>query len=417
MVHIKDRLRGVLYGQLIGDALGARYEFQSAELAAANIKADSIDEHLPILGGGKFNVAPGQITDDSELALCLAYTLYTYGYNIRKIADAYANWYHSGPFDIGFSIRNAFAGSSPTAYENNTIMSRNAVEMNANSKSNGNLMRISPLAIYIAHTSINAAHTKNASIINTVVSESGTHNTGQMQADFIGMIMEECGLTHSNPVAMNAAIVYICAIRMAIISGDRRRTYDSALQLAQIIDGEVYGILNAARDTNKVHIKTAQGVEHVRADSRQAGYLGIALQNAFYELLHGHSFEESMRRIISLGGDTDTNAAIAGALLGAIYGASRIDISITTKTSRMIALNETHCALSGSDTDESLDELVQFATLDTDQIIIQRPINEEWMRAVCSQPRLQRCTNIANVHAFIEEFIAKFSVENPEETA
>lgn len=60
-------------------------------------------------------------------------------------------------------------------------------------------------------------------------------------------------------------------------------------------------------------------------DKKYQGYLGIALQNTFYELLNNDSYEESIINIIKRGGDTDTNCAIAGALLGAYYGYSKID--------------------------------------------------------------------------------------------
>merc|ERR1711963_856177 len=54
------------------------------------------------------------------------------------------------------------------------------------------------------------------------------------------------------------------------------------------------------------------------------GYIGLAYQLAFYDLLHGKSFESSLVDIFKLGGDTDTNGCIVGALIGAYYGKSRI---------------------------------------------------------------------------------------------
>jgi ADP-ribosyl-[dinitrogen reductase] hydrolase len=53
---------------------------------------------------------------------------------------------------------------------------------------------------------------------------------------------------------------------------------------------------------------------------RNQGWVLIALQNAFYQLLHASSLEEGIMQSVMAGGDTDTNAAIAGALLGAVYG-------------------------------------------------------------------------------------------------
>ena len=66
--------------------------------------------------------------------------------------------------------------------------------------------------------------------------------------------------------------------------------------------------------------------KYINTDDKQfQGYVGVALQNAFYELLNGNTFYESMINIIKRGGDVDTNCAIAGYLLGAFYGYKNID--------------------------------------------------------------------------------------------
>jgi ADP-ribosylglycohydrolase len=54
--------------------------------------------------------------------------------------------------------------------------------------------------------------------------------------------------------------------------------------------------------------------------SRQEGWVLIALRNAFFRLLHASSLEEGVVATVMAGGDTDTNGAIAGALLGAVHG-------------------------------------------------------------------------------------------------
>jgi ADP-ribosyl-[dinitrogen reductase] hydrolase len=53
---------------------------------------------------------------------------------------------------------------------------------------------------------------------------------------------------------------------------------------------------------------------------RQQGWVLIALQNAFYRLLHSATLEEAVVQTVRAGGDTDTNAAICGALVGAMHG-------------------------------------------------------------------------------------------------
>lgn len=63
----------------------------------------------------------------------------------------------------------------------------------------------------------------------------------------------------------------------------------------------------------------------IKADAKpDIGFLGIALQTSFYELLHAKDFYSGMISVISRGGDVDTNAAITGSLLGALFGAENI---------------------------------------------------------------------------------------------
>jgi ADP-ribosyl-[dinitrogen reductase] hydrolase len=57
-----------------------------------------------------------------------------------------------------------------------------------------------------------------------------------------------------------------------------------------------------------------------KMDKHRSGWVLLALRNAFYRLLHAESFEEALVETVGCGGDTDTNAAICGALLGAVHG-------------------------------------------------------------------------------------------------
>jgi len=59
-------------------------------------------------------------------------------------------------------------------------------------------------------------------------------------------------------------------------------------------------------------------------DDNKMGYLGVAMQVAFYELNHAVDFGSSLERVVSLGGDADTNGCIAGAMMGALFGADAI---------------------------------------------------------------------------------------------
>jgi ADP-ribosylglycohydrolase len=59
-------------------------------------------------------------------------------------------------------------------------------------------------------------------------------------------------------------------------------------------------------------------------DGDSQGWVLIALRNAFFELLHAESLETGVVNTVRRGGDTDTNAAIAGALLGAALGRAAV---------------------------------------------------------------------------------------------
>jgi ADP-ribosylglycohydrolase len=129
-----------------------------------------------------------------------------------------------------------------------------------------------------------------------------------------------CELTNPNPVAIDAVQVFVVALQTAMNTGDRKLAYDNAFKVAQT--DEVRNLLlYSNKRPDPVILSNGRSVS---TDSNFMGYLGIALQNTFYELLHGTSFEQSLVNIISRGGDTDTNGCIAGALLGAIYGYSQI---------------------------------------------------------------------------------------------
>lgn len=291
-----NRAIGCLMGQAVGDALGTRYEFKSAKTTKACLKKDIKKGHLPMLGEGPFDLVPGQVTDDTELALALANSLVNKkSFNIYDIAQMYTLWYHSPPFDIGATTSTAFGLTNlkDTPENNYGKIYKSSAANNQKSLSNGCLMRISPLAIAGVRWKLENL---------------------QMAAKM------DCELTNPNPIALDAVSVYVTAIQTAILTGDPLKTYDAALESATTKD--IQDLLVAAVEKPDP-IKLSDGKE-VSTDSQFMGYLGVALQNAFYELLNTDSFEQALVNIISRGGDTDTNGCIAGALLGAVHGYDKI---------------------------------------------------------------------------------------------
>lgn len=127
--------------------------------------------------------------------------------------------------------------------------------------------------------------------------------------------VEDAKLTHPNEVCQHSSALFACTIAHAIASGEARDSiYRFAVELA------------AHRKLNDSVISAIRAAESAPPASftSQQGWVLIALQNAFYQLLHAPTLEAGVIDTVMHGGDTDTNAAIAGALLGAVHGRDTI---------------------------------------------------------------------------------------------
>ena len=263
-----SRAQGCILGQLAGDSLGSLVEFKSSE------QIRSLYPHgiKDLADGGTWDTLAGQPTDDSELALVLARTIIEQGgYDAKKVLVSYKNWLHSMPFDCGNTTA-AGLGGNP----------------DHNSQANGAMMRISPLGIF------------GAGKERTALSE---------------WAKSDALMTHPNPVCVQANILYVTAIATAIESENSPELiYKTVLQCAldmQVVPVLIQVIEQAEKEPPKDYV-------------RCQGWVLTALQNALWQLLHAESAETGIIDTVMRGGDTDTNAAICGALLGAVYGINSI---------------------------------------------------------------------------------------------
>jgi ADP-ribosylglycohydrolase len=274
-----SRAQGCLLGQLIGDSLGGLVEFQSAE----QIRADYPDGIRDLVDGGTWDILAGQPTDDSELALLLARTLVRERvYDPAAVLRSYAVWLLSGPFDVGSTIAVALQAAAQGRSASQRLQ-RAAEAANRDSQANGSLMRISPLAIFAAGRPLEAAR----------------------------LARRDSALTHPHPVCQDACAVFTAAVATAIADASTAdQCYQTATEMADSLQvrAEVKLALAEAAETAPRDFMTHQG------------WVLIALQNAFYQLLHAPSLEAGIIDTVMAGGDTDTNAAIAGALLGSVHG-------------------------------------------------------------------------------------------------
>jgi ADP-ribosyl-[dinitrogen reductase] hydrolase len=267
-----DRALGCMLGMVIGDSLGSQVEFQTAE----TIRAAYPDGVRDLADSPVWKTLAGQPTDDSELGLTLARSLVRCGgYDAEDAVAAYGRWYASGPFDCGDTTRLAF-GPAAMALSDKAGAARR--EADRGSQSNGSLMRIAPIGVWARDPEEAAA-----------------------------VASEDSSLSHPHPVCRAACGAFAAAISAALGGADRRGMMEAAL------------LVGGAEVVGDVLRQAAAGV--APADfQHHMGWVLIALQNAFFHLAAGTAVEPALIETVGQGGDTDTNAAIAGALLGAADG-------------------------------------------------------------------------------------------------
>jgi ADP-ribosyl-[dinitrogen reductase] hydrolase len=125
-----DAALGCLLGAAVGDAAGATLEFESRA-----ITADLATAAMGMPGGGVLGVGPGQVTDDTELALSLANGLLGHhpqeGFPQEAVSEQYYGWLRSAPFDVGGTCRAAFSARPGPASMQASCASRAALDVRA----------------------------------------------------------------------------------------------------------------------------------------------------------------------------------------------------------------------------------------------------------------------------------------------
>lgn len=271
-----DRILGMLYGVALGDALGAPHEFKK------QVKLDKYTGLLvhPVMqyrifkGCTKF--PPGTVSDDSEMMLALAWSIMaSTGYNRERAAKEYITWANSGCRFMGRNTRELFQGiSTLDGYEKRRAKKLEEPEP-VQSQSNGFLMRAAPLAIL--------PNWEEAAAI-------------------------DCVLSNFPPVCIDASRVYVGALHDVLEGRDRAAIFEHACERAK------------TREVIDVLMQVADGKER-DIEAPHSGWCLHAMYVAFRALTeYRGSYQDTIDMIIRLGGDTDTNGVVSGALIGAHVG-------------------------------------------------------------------------------------------------
>ena len=257
-------------GLMVGDALGAPAEFNYHGDVMHRFP-DGLDRMV-----GGFGICPdrkaGEVTDDTQMSWCLHQSLLDAdGWSPAAAMRRYQEWIDSDPPDAGYATKMALLGNPlPDA------------------QGNGALMRVMPLALWAAQ---------------------------HPGFDWQTAVREDAALTHPHPVNGECNVVYVYALLLAMKGGmSPQAIYESTLSWAQ-----EQGIMPEVIETLR-----RAATERPDYDGEHIGWVHVALHSAFYQLLHARDFRSALVDIVSSGGDTDTNAAIAGPLLAAAFGPQSI---------------------------------------------------------------------------------------------
>jgi ADP-ribosyl-[dinitrogen reductase] hydrolase len=233
-----------------------------------------------MLGGGWLGLKPGAYTDDTAMMLCLARSIVAKGcFDPEDVAAQFLGWFHSGALGIGRTTWLALSEMERGASWQEA--GRRAHEKLAGlSAGNGSIMRCAPIGLL---------HFKNRKRLI----EDSIHSSL---------------ITHFDPKACWGA----AALNLAI---------------SELVQGRRDGLISQlAGEVEHPEVKGAVAeVAGMRYDElRTSAYVLDTLQTSLWCFWNTASFEEAMVSAVNLGGDTDTNGAVTGALAGAYYGLSQI---------------------------------------------------------------------------------------------
>jgi len=316
----EDRAIGSMLGLAVGDALGAPLEFSPVRYGSREL-AGFDDVVWKKAGNNRFALAPGQWTDDTSMALCLADSLLVaHGFDARDLRLRFWNWWQFGYCNaFGFDAERAdrrSVGLGGNIWESFEEFLRLKTEFTTAGDSrmsgNGSLMRNAPIAIFY-HDNIAQAEAMSAR-------QSKTTHQGEEAAECCRL------LTHCIVQGIHGDGTARALERSS--SEFRSDCYSvSCLAASEREEPHPDNHGHQLEDRSWNWRSTTFKYSPTRA-SEHPDYIGSYAMDALAMALHcvasTSTFAEAVLRCANLGGDSDSTAAITGQIAGAIYGARAI---------------------------------------------------------------------------------------------
>jgi ADP-ribosyl-[dinitrogen reductase] hydrolase len=276
MATLEDRALGAYLGLAVGDALGATVEFMTRREIQHRYGI-----HSRMIGGGWLNLAPGQVTDDTGMALALGRALIaTGGFNAEAVADAFIAWLKSKPVDCGNTVRRGLR----RAMTKGTLHA----PYNEGDGGNGAAMRLVPVALA---------------------------TLGAPDDEIIAWTLGQARITHNQRYSDAACLALVRMVHRALrgegMAGVR-------IEANRLVEAE-----------KKFRFSPYRGFS--------SAYIVDTMQTVLHFYFSTDSLRSCIVETVNQGGDADTTGAIAGMLAGATHGASAMPGAWTKKLDRSVS--------------------------------------------------------------------------------
>lgn len=283
---MNDRLRGTLIGLAVGDALGAAVEFQPP------------GTFEPVTGyraGGPHDLAPGEWTDDTSMALALADSLANAGWDLNDQARRYVNWWKQGEysvngrcFDIGITTRAALARFTQSDD------ARRSGDSSEQASGNGSIMRLAPVPM------------RYVSLFPSSIDE-------------LARLATESSITTHASEQCCSACRYMALVLAGLLHGIDR---DEVLAP----DWQPLVHLTKLAPLHPAVAEVAAGsFRHKQPpEIKGSGWVVQSLEASLWAFHQADSFEEAVLQAANLGDDADTTGAVCGQFAGAYWGESGV---------------------------------------------------------------------------------------------
>jgi len=287
----EKQIESVLLGVAVGDALGVPFEFLPRGTFIA----------VGMAGHGTHDQPPGTWSDDTSLTLCLAWAMSKHWDTeniLNETARGFLRWLddaeftaHGAIFDVGNATARAIdklrKGVPSTKSGGDTI----------NDNGNGSLMRIAPIAFFVA---------------------------GRSQAERFDIVRKLSSITHAHPISVLSCIIYVEYL-LKLLQGENKFAAFEAMQ-KEIMDALMKGALNnyyrnEITDYFMPLIFPGHKWHFVdKEDIKSGGFVADTLKASIWCFLTTGNYRDAVLEAVNLGEDTDTTAVVTGGLAGAYYG-------------------------------------------------------------------------------------------------